>query len=167
MKEQEISGMREIDVDTTGAKFSSRRLKSAKMCGVHSRGEAENRSVSLLKICGSRKIGRAMLDYLRGWHYQAIRPRRRWCFRSRHRRFVIGLEVLAWAGATKWLVSPLRVSCPHPLVLFSSAVANRTSSRDGCIKHFATTICDTFVRNVRAFVWLCVPSPSRKVSWRG
>lgn len=86
------------------------------------------------------------LDYLRGWHYQAIRAaaasRSPMMLSLRHRRFVIGLEVLAWAGATKWLVSPVRQSLlsssssprPHLLVLFSSTVVNRTSSRDGCIK---------------------------------
>lgn len=155
----------------------SRRVP-AKVRGMHSRDEA-GKSVRVAPKIRARenRPSDLTLDYLRGWHYQAIRAaaasRSPMMLSLRHRRFVIGLEVLAWAGATKWLVSPVRQSLlsssssprPHLLVLFFSTVVNRTSSRDGCIKHFATTICDTFVRDVRARTTLRSISP-RKVSRR-
>lgn len=150
-------------------KSSSRCLKSAvegTQCALSRRG---GKSVRVsLKIRGKENRSSDLtLDYPRGWHYQAIRAaasRSPMMFSLRHRRFITRLEVLAWAGATKWLVSPLRISFPRPylLVLSSSIVASRTSSRDGCIKHFATTICDTFVRNARALVRLRVPFPRGK-----
>jgi len=63
---------------------------------------------------------------------------------SLHHRLVIGFKILAWAGATKWLVSLLKVSFPprsHPCAL----LFRHRDSRDDRIKHFATTIYDTFV----------------------
>lgn len=74
---------------------------------------------------------------------------------SLHYRLVIGFKIPAWArararrnGLSPFGESPFHF-VPILLVLFSSAIATRTSSRDDRIKHFATTIYDTFVGDAR------------------
>lgn len=118
---------------------------------MHFRGKAENRFPRRPLKSVRWKIGRTISRSIisAGDIIKPLGPPSR-AYRWRSRctiRLVIGFKIPAWAGATKWLVSLLRVSFPprsHPLLFRHRAT--RASLRDDRIKHFATTIYDTFVR---------------------